>query len=71
MSLHINKFVDRIKAAESRNQRDVMITIAEARDLHADITKLLLAVNVLQQQLLESSTTQSGKTDVELDGGTF
>lgn len=71
MSLHINKFVDRVKAAESKNQRDIIMSIGEARDLHGDITKLLLAVTMVQEQLLEASKTQTGKTDVELDGGTF
>jgi hypothetical protein len=70
MSLHINKFIDRIKAAESRSQRDVTLTINEARDLHADITKLLIVVQELQQQLLTSQQEQS-VISVELDGGKF
>lgn len=70
MSLHINKFIDRIKAAESRSQRDVTLTINEARDLHADITKLLIGVQELQQQLLTSQQEQS-VISVELDGGKF
>ena len=70
MSLHINKFVDRIKAAESRSQRDVVLTINEARDLHADITKLLLGVQELQQQLLTGQQEQS-VISVEIDGGKF
>jgi hypothetical protein len=44
MSLHINRFVDAIKAAESRGQRDLTMTIRDARDLHADITKLLFTL---------------------------
>ena len=70
MSIHINKFVDRIKAAESRSQRDVILTINEARDLHADITKILLACQDLQEKL---STSQSDAqvVSVEIDGGKF
>jgi hypothetical protein len=67
MSLHINRFVDRIKAAESRSQRDVSMTINEARDLHADITKLLLVLQGLQEQIQQ---TQTGVT-IELNGGDF
>ena len=67
MSLHINRFVDRIKAAESRSQRDVSMTINEARDLHADITKLLLILQGLQEQIQQA---QTGVT-IELNGGNF
>ena len=54
MSLHINRFVDSIKAHESRNQRDFVMTMRDAKDLHADITKLLLVVTNLQTQLLDA-----------------
>ncbi len=66
MSLHINRFVDSIKAHESRNQRDFTMTMRDAKDLHADITKLLLT--------LETMRVPAGKNEtvsVELDGGSF
>jgi len=68
MSLHINRFIDRIKAAESRQQRDIILSIVEARDLHADITKLLLVLQALQEP------TDNPNTDVitvSMDGGNF
>ena len=49
MSLHINRFIDKLKSAESRSQRDLILSINEARDLHADITKLLLVLQTLQE----------------------
>lgn len=67
MSIHINKFIDRIKANESRSQRDFIMTMTEAKDLHADITKLLLSLQVL----LEERQTAQPATSVELDGGSF
>jgi len=67
MSLHINRFVDRIKSAEGRNQRDLVMTLSEARDLHADITKILLAIEELRRE--PTVTPTAGP--VELDGGTF
>ena len=39
MSLHINRFIDLIKAQESRGGRDVTLSLRDAKDLHADITK--------------------------------
>lgn len=68
MSLHINKFIDKIKAVESRRQGDVVLTINEARDLHADITKLLLILQTLQDQ---KTTSASDVVTVELAGGSF
>ena len=44
MSLHIHRFIDSIKAHESRNQRDFIMTLRDAKDLHADITKLLVTL---------------------------
>ncbi len=54
MSLHINRFVDLVKAHEARGQRDMTLSMRDAKDLHSDITKLLLTVTELQRQLLES-----------------
>jgi hypothetical protein len=66
MSLHINRFVDAIKAAESRAQRDLTMSLRDAKDLHADITKLLLTLQSLQQ------TTQTAQTvEVVMSGGSF
>lgn len=42
MNIHINKFVDRVRAFESRGMREFTMSMQEARDLHADITRLLL-----------------------------
>ena len=66
MSLHITKFIDRIKAAESRGQRDMVMSLQDAKDLHADITKLLLAL-----QATVSRTAAVQPTEIEIQGGSF
>lgn len=66
--IHITKLIDRIKAAESRGSRDFVLTIQEAKDLHTDLTKLLMRVTDLQQQLLEA---QDPTITVEVGGGSF
>lgn len=66
MSLHINKFIDSVRAAESRGQRDLHLTLQEARDLHRDITKLLLS---LESALTRLNTEQV--IDIEVQGGSF
>jgi len=70
MSLHINRFIDRIKSADSRSQRDFTMSMTDAKDLHADITKLLLALQVLQEQRTVPASAISD-TNIEVDGGTF
>lgn len=67
MSIHINRYLDKISAAESRNLKDVILTIKEAKDLHADITKLLLALHTLQEYTVKSDDNTTKK--VEISGG--
>jgi hypothetical protein len=68
MSLHINRFVDSIKAHEARGQRDFAMSMRDAKDLHGDITKLLLKINDLTEQLLEE---KNRVVEVGVDGGSF
>ena len=67
MSLHINRFVDAIKAAESRGQRDLTISLRDAKDLHSDITKLLLTLEGMRGL----RPTQEQTITVEMSGGSF
>jgi len=69
MSLHINRFIDSIKAHESRNAKDFMIPMRDAKDLHADITKLLLLVTNLQTQV--QALQQESVITVEVTGKDF
>jgi Mg2+ and Co2+ transporter CorA len=69
MSIHINRFVDSVKAHESRGQKDFSMSLRDAKDLHSDITKMLLAVNELQRRLLDTNNSQI--VNVELSGKDF
>lgn len=55
--IHISKFIDRIKSFESRGIKDFTMPLQDAKDLHSDITKLLL-------QLQQNTGTQSNPDDV-------
>jgi len=68
MSLHINRFVDAIKAAESRGQRDLTMSLRDAKDLHGDITKLLLTLEGMRGQTIQA---KEETITVELSGGSF
>lgn len=67
MSLHINRFIDALKAAESRGQRDFIMSMRDAKDLHGDITKVLLAM----QMMREKPVAQEDVIQVEVTGGSF
>ena len=67
--IHINRFIDRIKSAEARQTRDVMMTLGEARDLHADITRLLLIVEELRTAAQKPQAAEV--VQVEIQGGSF
>jgi hypothetical protein len=69
MTIHLQKFVDRVRGQEARGARDLIMTMNEARDLHADITRLLLALQNLQQQQIK--TASADVLRVEIQGGEF
>lgn len=66
MSVHINRFLDLVKAAESRQQRTVCLTLVEAKNLHCDITRLLLRVQSVAEHKKDNQTVT-----VVMDGGKF
>ena len=69
MSLHLQKFVDRVRGIEARGGRDLVMSITDAKDLHADITRLLIDL----QQLRETVTTNQVEETItiKMDGGSF
>ena len=67
--IHINNFVDKIKALELQNSKQFSMTLREAKDLHSDITKLLLALQVLQER--KSTVPDNEVIQVELRGDTW
>ena len=69
MTIHLQKFVDRVRGQEARGARDLIMTINEARDLHADISRLLLTLQNLQQHQIK--TAEAETIQVEIQGGSF
>ena len=67
MSLHIHRFVNSIKAHEARGQRDFSMPMRDAKDLHADITKLLLTL----EQMRAQQTRGAEIIEVQISGGSF
>ena len=69
MTMHIHKFVDRVRGHEARGARDFVMTMNEAKDLHADITRLLISLQAFQEQATKTNNTEV--VQVEIGGGQF
>jgi len=65
--LYIRKFIDRLQQAELKGQKDFVCPLADAKNLHNDITRLLLDLEAVKQAKDQSSESAT----VELEGGSF
>lgn len=70
MTIHLQKFVDRVRGADARGARDFTMSMADAKDLHADITRLLLDLQQLRELAVEKTQNNEPIT-VEVRGGSF
>jgi hypothetical protein len=69
MSLHLQKFVDRVRGHEARGAKDFVMTLAEAKDMHADITRLLLELHDLRERTSKPQIEEI--ITVQVGGGSF
>jgi hypothetical protein len=68
MSLHIQRFVDRLRGQEARGVKDFVMSMTDAKDLHADITRLLLELQTLKEA---SPVSDQEVITIKMDGGRF
>lgn len=64
--LYIRKFIDRVAQCDATNAQDFVWNMQDAKNLHGDITKLLLDIELLQKN---NQTEQP--SEIEVDGGTW
>ena len=64
--IHIKRYIDKISAMESKQNKDVVLPMAEARGLRDEISKLLAD---LYQNTKEEKPEEILK--VEIKGGSF
>lgn len=69
MSIHIQRFVERLQGFEARGARDFTMSIADAKAMHADLTTLLLQLNQLKQAAVTDRADEV--ISVDIDGGSF
>ena len=63
--IHIQRFIERLQGFDAKGSQNFMMTMKDAKDLHADITKLLL---VLQNT---HTNTSDEVIEVQITGGKF
>jgi hypothetical protein len=69
MTVHLQRFVDRVRGFEARGARDFTMSMSDAKDLHADVTRLLLELQTFKEQALQEPKNEV--VQVSMDGGTF
>ena len=69
MTLHIQKFVDRVRGFEAKGSKDFIMSINDAKDLHTDLTHLLLELNNLREKLAKPEQEQV--ITIKMNGGSF
>lgn len=65
--IHIKRFIDKVSIIESKQGKDVVIPVSDARGLRDEISKLLSDLYELKKE--ESEKQQI--IEVEIKGGSF
>jgi len=63
--IHIQRFVERLQGFDAKGSQNFTMTMRDAKDLHADITKLLLVLQDKQTNSLDEVI------EVQITGGKF
>jgi hypothetical protein len=63
--IHIQRFIERLQGFDARGSKDFSMSMKDAKDLHADITKLLLALQNTH------TDTSDEVIEVQITGGKF
>ena len=67
--IHIKRFLDKMAVVESKQSKDVVLPVADARGLRDDISKLLADLHELNSKKIEDSKDEI--IQIEIKGGGF
>jgi DNA primase len=70
MTIYLQRFVDRVRGFEARGAKDFNMSMQDAKDLHADITSMLLQLHALKETVANKTDSDRVIT-VDVDGGNF
>lgn len=71
MTIHLSKFIERVQGQQARGSRDFIMSMKDAQDLHADITRLLLELQTLRELQTTNAQSDSETITIQMDGGRF
>jgi len=71
MTIHLSKFIERVQGQQARGARDFIMSLKDAQDLHADITRLLIELQALREHTVATLQKDTEVITVKMDGGTF
>lgn len=72
--IHIQRFIERVQGFDARASKDFIMSMSDAKSLHADITQLLLALEKLRSDAnadLPATDPTNEVIKIDIDGGTF
>ena len=69
MSVHLQRFIDRLQGFEARASKDFIMPISDAKGMHADLTRLLLELTTLKEQAV--AAREDEVISVNVEGGSF
>ena len=67
--IYIQRFIERLQGFEARGARDFTMPIKDAKDLHADLTRLLITLQAARESAVNAA--QESEITVEMKGGAF
>lgn len=67
--INLQKFVDRVQGADARGQKDISISMTDAKAMHAELTRLLLELETLKQHSLTQPRDEV--LQISVNGGSF
>lgn len=67
--IHIQKFIERVQGFDARAAKDFTMPMKDAKDLHSDITRLLISLQALREY--SAPKDQEEVIQIEIGGGSF
>lgn len=67
--LHIKRFIDKMAVAESKQTKDLVLPMSDARGLRDEVSKLLSDLYDMSQE--QNTAKENEIVQVEIKGGSF
>lgn len=69
MSIHLQKFIERVRGNDARGGKDFVMPMKDAKGMAADLTELLLELRSLKEAALLPQKEEV--IEIKLSGGKF